>query len=67
MVEWDNNVPLKEHPFHQIGENTVSQWAFKLNSALATAETWDLKDHMLKVKGPIMNVCVCITSLIGIK
>jgi hypothetical protein len=31
-------------------ENTVLQWAFKLNSALAIAVAWDLKGHMLKFK-----------------
>jgi hypothetical protein len=31
-------------------ENIVLQWAFKLNSAPAPAETWDLKGHMLEVK-----------------
>jgi len=29
---------------------TVPQWAFKLKSAPAAAETRDLKSHMLKVK-----------------
>ena len=30
-------------------ENIFLQWALKLNSALATEETWDLKGCMLKV------------------
>lgn len=30
-------------------ENIILQWALKLNSALATEETWDLKGCMLKV------------------
>jgi hypothetical protein len=30
-------------------ENAVLQWAFKLNSAPATAGMWGLKGHMLKV------------------
>jgi len=30
-------------------ENNVLQWAFKFNSALATAEMWHLKGHTLKV------------------
>jgi len=31
-------------------ENTVSQWAFKNNTALITAENWHLKDQMLYIK-----------------
>ena len=30
-------------------ENNVLQWAFKFNSALAAAEMWHLKGHILKV------------------
>jgi hypothetical protein len=32
------------------GENTIRQWTFKLNSALATAENRHLKGLPLKVK-----------------
>jgi hypothetical protein len=31
-------------------ENIGPRWAFKLNSAVALAEAWDLKGHMLKFK-----------------
>lgn len=31
------------------GREDVLWWAFKFNSALATAETWHLKGHVLKV------------------
>jgi hypothetical protein len=31
-------------------ENTVPQWAFKLNNALAAAKYRVLKGHMLKVQ-----------------
>ena len=27
-------------------ENTILQWAFSLNSALAIAENWHLKDYI---------------------
>jgi len=30
-------------------ENIVPQWVFQLNSALATAETWDLKGHTANI------------------
>jgi len=30
-------------------ESIAPQWAFKWNGALATAEAWHLKGHMLKV------------------
>jgi len=30
-------------------KNSVSQWAFQLNSAPATAENWHLKGHIQKV------------------
>ena len=32
---------------------SVPQWALKLKTVLVTAEYWDLKDHMLKVKHTI--------------
>jgi hypothetical protein len=41
--------PLKYASFSSIRENTVPQWACKLSSAPATAETWHVKGHTLKV------------------
>jgi hypothetical protein len=49
MDKWDTAVTLNIHPFLSEGENTVPQWACKLNSAPAAAETWNLKDCVLVV------------------
>jgi hypothetical protein len=47
---WTGQIcPIKCTSFVPEWENTVLQWAFKLNSALAAAETWYLKGCMLKV------------------
>jgi len=32
-------------------ENTVSQWAIRLNSAPAAVDNWHLKGHKLNLKG----------------
>jgi hypothetical protein len=42
--------PIKCKSFSTEYENIVLQWEFKLNSALATAENWYLKSHMVRVK-----------------
>lgn len=42
-------VPLKVQPSLLKGKNTAQQWTFKLNRAPATAETWHVNGHMLKV------------------
>jgi hypothetical protein len=42
--KWNNAVPLCG-PCTFERDNTILQWAFKLNSALATAETRDLNGH----------------------
>jgi hypothetical protein len=49
--ERKNAAPLNVNPFHP-KEKTLPPlplWAFKVNNALAAAETWDLKGRMLKV------------------
>jgi hypothetical protein len=46
--------PIKCTTFLFELENTVSQWALKLNSAPAAAENWHLHGHMLKVKKNIL-------------
>jgi hypothetical protein len=50
MDEWDKVVPLNVHTFFLKRKTLPPQWAFKLNSALATAEDWHLKGHTLKFK-----------------
>ena len=48
--EWTGeHCPMKCTSFLSDRENIFLQWALKLNSALATEETWDLKGCMLKV------------------
>jgi hypothetical protein len=49
MGQQDKVILLNHHLCPKRG-NTVPQWAFKLNSGLATAENWDLKGQTLKVK-----------------
>jgi len=38
--------PIKCITFLSEQENTILQWAFSLNSALAIAENWHLKDYI---------------------
>jgi hypothetical protein len=40
---------IKYISFWSEKENIILQWAFKLSSALATAQIWDLKGCVLKV------------------
>jgi hypothetical protein len=46
----EQHCPVKCTSSSSVRENVVLQWAFKLNSALAAAETWHLKDHTLKIR-----------------
>lgn len=51
--------PFKFTSFPSKWENTVPQWAFKLNSDPPTAENWHLEGHKLKgkerlIKGTVM-------------
>jgi len=49
-LSWTNRLkccPTSCTSFLSKRKNTVPQWAFKLNSALATAYTWDLRGCML--------------------
>jgi len=41
--------PLKCTPILSEQEHTITYWSFKLNSALATAQTERLKGHVFKV------------------
>jgi len=50
MDKQDKAVLLNVHPFCLTGKHTIPKWAFKLNSDLTEAETWDCKGHRLKVK-----------------
>ena len=50
MDKQKNSVHFNVQLFHLTLESTVQKWAFKMNSDLAEAETWDCKGHMLKVK-----------------
>jgi len=46
-------------------ENTVSQWAFKNNSVLITAENWCLKGQMLHIKVhavPLQHFFLCFAD-----
>jgi hypothetical protein len=38
-------------------ESIVLQWAFKLNSYLAAANTWHLEGSMLMVKIVMLGIC----------
>jgi len=50
--------PIKCITFLSEEENTILQWAFSLNSALAIAENWHLKGYIyIYAKG-----CLCKTS-----
>lgn len=45
---WDSAAHLTYTPFLSRRGDAI-QWAFKLNSALAAAETWHFRDCVLKV------------------
>jgi hypothetical protein len=49
MDKQDKAVLLNVHPFCPKGKHAVPEWEFKLNNALAAAETWHLKGCTLKV------------------
>jgi hypothetical protein len=50
LDEWTGeHCSMKCTSFLSDRENIFVQWALKLNSVLATEETWDLKGRMLKV------------------
>jgi len=36
----ENGVPLNVRPLH-LKKNVITRWVFKLNSALATTESWN--------------------------
>ena len=51
MDNWDSVTPLNIYiSLLSERENTVLQWKFKLNCAMAAAENRDLKDHTPKAK-----------------
>jgi hypothetical protein len=50
MDKQEDRVHFNVQLFRPTPKSTVPKWAFKLNSGLTAAETWDCKGHMLKVK-----------------
>lgn len=50
--------PFKSFPSKR--DNTVPQWAFKLNSDPPTAENWHLEGHMLKVQECLIEETIMI-------
>lgn len=50
MDKQENRVHFNVQLFCLSPKSTVPRWAFKLNSDVTAAETWDCKGHMLKVK-----------------
>jgi hypothetical protein len=46
---WTGHCPIKCTPFSSEGDNTVLQWAFKLNSALASSKNVAFKSLYAEV------------------
>lgn len=49
--------PIKHTPFSSEREDIVLWWAFKFNISPATAETWHVKGHVLKVSDYTVSTC----------